>query len=87
MQDAWRSAQRGEMKPIYVHGWVGHSARTDLYQADGIKIYDLGTGHLNDLEISAGPEISPLPRSDDEVLGQQASEQERELRGETLIRA
>jgi len=39
MQAAWAKHAKGEMRPVYIHGWV----------------YDLASGRLRDLDISQGP--------------------------------
>ncbi|ORX35686.1 carbonic anhydrase 2 [Kockovaella imperatae] len=39
IQSSWEKHAKGEMRPVYVHGWT----------------YDLSTGLLKDLEVSQGP--------------------------------
>lgn len=40
IQTAWKRAKAGQMKDVYIHGWV----------------FNLATGHIEDLGISQGPE-------------------------------
>lgn len=60
MKTAWDAAKKGEKKAVYIHGFVSRPWRY-IKQFANVQVYNLGTGQLEDLGISQGPDgpLSP----------------------------